>query len=89
MSLSVTMIPGMSIWLGAGSVVTRIAIAARHVAGLKSGIVRNCMNVLSLRAIPALIRPLIPGDSEYTWWIPWALAIGCFYWFYVRPRRRR
>jgi hypothetical protein len=30
-------------------------------------------------------------DSAYTWWIPWTVGIaaGCFFWFYVRPRRRR
>jgi hypothetical protein len=47
--------------------ITRIAIAARHVVGLKSGMVRSRMNVLALLTIPAIIRPLIPGDSEYTW----------------------
>jgi hypothetical protein len=49
------------------------------------------LNVLALLTIPAIIGPLIPGDSEYTWWIPWALgiAVTCFFWFYVRPRRRR
>ena len=30
-------------------------------------------------------------SSEYTWWIPWTvgIAVGCFFFFYVRPRRKR
>jgi hypothetical protein len=30
-------------------------------------------------------------NSEYTWWIPWivGIAVGSFFFFYVRPRRKR
>ena len=67
--------------------ITRIAIAARHVVGLKSGIVRSRMNILALLTIPAIIGPLLPGDSEYTSWIPWAvgIAVGCFSGFMCGP----